>query len=86
MIVIINGSHAYHLEPEISDNDENIVLRVFEYGFAEQCQQVKEIYGELGEMMGGLPSAADLALPHNREKIFRVVLQSCRTGRLFYKE
>ena len=41
MIVIINGSYAYHLEAEISDNDENIVLRVFEYGFAEGLRTKK---------------------------------------------
>jgi predicted transposase/invertase (TIGR01784 family) len=34
MIVIINGTHVYHLEAEIGD-DENIVIRMFEYGFAE---------------------------------------------------
>ena len=34
MIVIINGRCAYHLEAEIR-HDENIVVRVFEYGFAE---------------------------------------------------
>ena len=34
MIVIINGRHAYHVEAEIG-HDENIALRVFEYGFAE---------------------------------------------------
>jgi hypothetical protein len=34
MIVIVNGVHTYHLEAEIED-DENIVIRVFEYGFAE---------------------------------------------------
>ncbi|MDR1649111.1 MAG: hypothetical protein LBR71_02525, partial [Synergistaceae bacterium] len=34
MIVIINGAYTYHLEAEIKD-DENIVVRVFEYGFAE---------------------------------------------------
>lgn len=33
-VVIINGIHAYHLEGEIGD-DANIVVRVFEYGFAE---------------------------------------------------
>jgi hypothetical protein len=33
-IVIIGGVHAYHIEAEIK-NDENIVIRVFEYGFAE---------------------------------------------------
>jgi hypothetical protein len=34
MIVIVNSFYAYHLEAEIGD-DENIVIRVFEYGFAE---------------------------------------------------
>lgn len=34
MIVIIGGTHAYHIEAEIRNN-ENIVIRVFEYGFAE---------------------------------------------------
>jgi hypothetical protein len=34
MIVIVNGVHTYHLEDEIED-DENIAVRVFEYGFAE---------------------------------------------------
>jgi hypothetical protein len=34
MIIIINGAHAYHLEAEIG-SDENIVIRMFEYGFAE---------------------------------------------------
>jgi hypothetical protein len=33
-IVIIGGVHVYHLEAEIGD-DENIVVRVFEYGLAE---------------------------------------------------
>jgi hypothetical protein len=33
-IVIIGGVHAYHIEAEIGD-DENIVVRVFEYGFME---------------------------------------------------
>jgi hypothetical protein len=33
-VVIIGGVHAYHIEAEIK-NDENIVIRVFEYGFAE---------------------------------------------------
>ena len=34
MIVIIDGRHAYHIEAEIRD-DENIAVRVFEYGFAQ---------------------------------------------------
>jgi len=34
MVIIINRVHAYHLEAEISD-DENIVIRMFEYGLAE---------------------------------------------------
>ncbi|MDR3076209.1 MAG: hypothetical protein LBU26_02815, partial [Synergistaceae bacterium] len=33
-IVIIGGSHVYHVEAEISDGAD-IALRVFEYGFAE---------------------------------------------------
>ncbi|MDR1978701.1 MAG: hypothetical protein LBQ42_08205 [Synergistaceae bacterium] len=33
-IIIVNGVHAYHIEGEI-DDDENIAIRVFEYGFAE---------------------------------------------------
>jgi hypothetical protein len=33
-VVIIGGLHAYHLEGEI-DDDANVVLKVFEYGFAE---------------------------------------------------
>jgi len=34
MVVIIGGIHAYHLEAEIK-SDESIVIRVFEYGFAQ---------------------------------------------------
>ena len=34
VIVVIDGAHVYHLEAEIGD-DESIVIRVFEYGFAE---------------------------------------------------
>ncbi|GHV38109.1 hypothetical protein FACS1894187_16410 [Synergistales bacterium] len=33
-IIIIGGVYAYHIEAEIGD-DENIVVRVFEYGLAE---------------------------------------------------
>jgi predicted transposase/invertase (TIGR01784 family) len=33
-IVIIGGVHVYHVEAEIGD-DENIVIRIFEYGFME---------------------------------------------------
>ena len=33
-IVIIGGVHVYHIEAEIGD-DENIAVRVFEYGLAE---------------------------------------------------
>jgi ribosome recycling factor len=33
-IVIIGGIHVFHIEAEIGD-DENIVVRVFEYGFME---------------------------------------------------
>ncbi|GHV34381.1 hypothetical protein FACS1894187_04840 [Synergistales bacterium] len=33
-IIIIGGVYAYHIEAEIGD-DENIVIRVFEYGFIE---------------------------------------------------
>jgi hypothetical protein len=33
-VIIINGVHAYHIEGEI-DGSADIVLRVFEYGFAE---------------------------------------------------
>jgi hypothetical protein len=33
-IVIIGGTHVFHIEAEIG-NDENIVVRVFEYGFME---------------------------------------------------
>jgi hypothetical protein len=33
-IVIIGGVHVFHIEAEIGD-DENIVVRVFEYGFME---------------------------------------------------
>jgi hypothetical protein len=34
ILVIVNGVHVYHVEAEIG-HDENIVIRVFEYGFAE---------------------------------------------------
>ena len=34
-IIIVNGIYAYHIEGEIDGDDENIVIRVFEYGFAE---------------------------------------------------
>ena len=34
IVVVINGIHVYHLEAEIKD-DESIVLRMFEYGFAQ---------------------------------------------------
>jgi hypothetical protein len=44
MIVIINGLHTYHLEAEIGD-DENIVIRVFEYGFAESLRTKTVLYG-----------------------------------------
>ena len=40
MVVVINGLYAYHLEAEIKDN-ENIALRVFEYGFAEGLRTKK---------------------------------------------
>ena len=34
-VIIIGGLHAYHLEGEINDDDANVALKVFEYGFAE---------------------------------------------------
>ena len=34
-IIVINGKHVYHVEAEISDEDENMAVRVFEYGYAE---------------------------------------------------
>jgi hypothetical protein len=33
-MIIIGGIHVYHIEAQISD-DENIAVRVFEYGYAE---------------------------------------------------
>jgi hypothetical protein len=34
-IVIIGGTHVYNIEGEINSDDENIAVRVFEYGFME---------------------------------------------------
>jgi len=34
IVVVINGVNVYHLEAEIKD-DESIVIRIFEYGFAQ---------------------------------------------------
>jgi hypothetical protein len=34
IVVVIGGVHVFHIEAEIGD-DENIVIRVFEYGFME---------------------------------------------------
>ena len=34
IVVVINGVHVYHLEAEIKD-DESIVIRMFEYDFAQ---------------------------------------------------
>ena len=55
MVVIIGGIHAYHLEAEISD-DENIVLRVFEYGFAEGLR-TKKVSGGGQKISLTFPSA-----------------------------
>jgi hypothetical protein len=43
MIVIVNGVH-YHIEAEIRD-DETIVIRVFEYGFAEGLRTMTVLGG-----------------------------------------
>jgi hypothetical protein len=34
-IIIIGGVHVYHIESEIDSDDAEIVLRVFDYGYAE---------------------------------------------------
>jgi predicted transposase/invertase (TIGR01784 family) len=39
-MLIVNGVYAYHLEGQI-DNDRNIAIRVFEYGFAEALKTKK---------------------------------------------
>jgi hypothetical protein len=55
MIVIINGVYIYHLEAEIED-DENIVVRVFEYGFAEGLR-TKEVLGSGKKITLKFPNA-----------------------------
>ena len=73
IIVVVNGIYVYHLEAEASGYDENIVIRMFEYGFAEGLR-TKELSDDGQKITLKFPNARIIYLETTKRAPDEVVL------------